>query len=106
MRIFARVGIPEVVVVASDTGIMGGSIAHEFMLICDAGEDTIASCSICDEHANAEVATANVVGKREKLLKLTEIETPACSNLEQLLEHLQVPANKILMKSPHSFCLR
>ena len=38
-KIFARVGIPEVIAVASDTGMMGGSGAHEYMLLCDAGED-------------------------------------------------------------------
>ena len=43
-RIYKRVGIPEVVAVASDTGMMGGSGAHEFMLLCDAGEDKIVIC--------------------------------------------------------------
>ena len=32
-KIFERVGIPEVVAVLSDTGMMGGSMAHEFMLL-------------------------------------------------------------------------
>ena len=40
-RIFERVGIPEVVSVASDSGMMGGSISHEFMLLTDIGEYSI-----------------------------------------------------------------
>lgn len=41
-RIFARAGIPEVITVASDSGMMGGSLAHEYMLLTPVGEDTIA----------------------------------------------------------------
>lgn len=55
-RIFKRVGIPEVVAVASDTGMMGGSGAHEYMLLCDAGEDKIVICNECGYSANMEVA--------------------------------------------------
>ncbi|MCL2164631.1 MAG: proline--tRNA ligase [Oscillospiraceae bacterium] len=57
-RIFRRAGIPGVVSVKSDTGMMGGSMAHEFMLLCDAGEDTIVLCDKCGYSANMEVAEA------------------------------------------------
>jgi len=59
-RIFARAGIPEVAVVQSDTGMMGGKVAHEFMLLCDAGEDTIFKCADCNYVANADVAVGRV----------------------------------------------
>src|SRR6186997_970495 len=39
-KIFARLGL-ETVVVGADVGIMGGSLAHEFMVLNDAGEDTL-----------------------------------------------------------------
>ena len=39
-RIFARAGIPEVVTVASDSGMMGGSLSHEYMLLTPIGEDS------------------------------------------------------------------
>jgi len=55
-RIFERVGIPEVISVASDSGMMGGSISHEFMLLSDIGEDSIAICSECGYNANMEAA--------------------------------------------------
>jgi len=76
-RIFARAGIPEVVTVASDSGMMGGSISHEYMLLTEVGEDSIVLCSACDYRANMEAAE-NVVkniatGNPEPL---TCIETP------------------------------
>ena len=40
-RIFARAGIPEVIAVASDSGMMGGSVSHEYMLLTEVGEDSI-----------------------------------------------------------------
>ncbi|MBQ8689369.1 MAG: proline--tRNA ligase [Clostridia bacterium] len=55
-RIFARAGIPEVVSVASDSGMMGGSISHEFMLLTDIGEDSIVICPECNYRANMEAA--------------------------------------------------
>lgn len=55
-RIFARAGIPEVISVASDSGMMGGSLSHEFMLLSPAGEDSIALCNECGYHANVEAA--------------------------------------------------
>ena len=55
-RIFARAGIPEVVCVASDSGMMGGSLSHEFMLLTPAGEDSIVLCPECGYSANMEAA--------------------------------------------------
>ena len=53
-RIFARAGVPEVVAVASDSGMMGGKVSHEYMLLTPAGEDTIVLCHDCDYRANME----------------------------------------------------
>ena len=55
-RIFARAGVPEVVAVASDSGMMGGKVSHEYMLLTPAGEDTIVLCRDCDYRANMEAA--------------------------------------------------
>ena len=38
-RVFARAGVPEVVSVKSDSGMMGGSVSHEFMLLTPIGEE-------------------------------------------------------------------
>ena len=96
VRIFARAGIPETVVVASDTGMMGGSVAHEFMLLCDAGEDTIVACTNCSYIANSEIATSKVKEHHEELLPLKKIDTPNCSQIDQLVKLLKIPGSKIL----------
>jgi len=54
-NIFRRVGI-EPVIVQSDTGIMGGKIAHEFMLDTPNGEDYLIICKHCGYQANREIA--------------------------------------------------
>ena len=55
-RIFARAGVPEVISVASDSGMMGGSVSHEFMLLTPIGEDSIVLCDDCGYKANMEAA--------------------------------------------------
>lgn len=51
--IFNRVGL-ETRIVASDTGAIGGKVAHEFMVMSEVGEDTIAYCTECDYAGNQE----------------------------------------------------
>lgn len=57
-KIFKRLGLPEVALIESDSGMMGGSVAHEFMLFCDSGEDSIVVCENCGYKANMEVANS------------------------------------------------
>ncbi len=56
-RIFARCGVA-VRRVLSDPGMMGGSIAHEYMAPSEAGEDEIVFCRQCGYAANVELAVA------------------------------------------------
>ena len=65
-RIFARAGIPEVISVASDSGMMGGSLSHEFMLLTPRGEDSIALCGECGYRANLEAAECIVENRRDE----------------------------------------
>ena len=84
-RIYARAGIPEVVAVASDSGMMGGSVSHEFMLLTSIGEDSIAICSECDYRANMEAAENIVENIRDADSKpLTRVHTPNCHTIEEL----------------------
>ncbi len=57
-RIFQRIGMKRVVAVKSDTGMMGGSVAHEYMLLSPVGEDSIVLCNKCGYKANMEVAVS------------------------------------------------
>jgi prolyl-tRNA synthetase len=54
-RIFSRCGL-SFKVVEADSGPIGGSFSHEFMVLADTGEDLLASCSSCDYAANLEKA--------------------------------------------------
>ena len=54
-RIFRRMGL-EFRAVEADTGAIGGSSSHEFMVIADSGEDAIVSCGSCEYAANVEKA--------------------------------------------------
>lgn len=92
-RIFARCGIPEVAVVASDSGMMGGSLSHEYMLLTPAGEDSIAICPECGYSANVEAAPS-IVHNENKLPKeeMREVETPGVGTIEDLCEFLNIPA--------------
>src|SRR5467141_1630845 len=55
-RTFKRMGL-DAISVESDTGAMGGDVAHEFQVLTEVGEDRIAICSNCDYRANMEKAT-------------------------------------------------
>lgn len=94
-RIFARAGIPEVVTVQSDSGMMGGNVSHEYMLLTPVGEDTIAVCSECDYRANMEAADSIIVNTPDENLEaLNKVETPHTSTIEAVCEFLKVPVEK------------
>lgn len=94
-RIFARAGVPEVVAVASDSGMMGGSLSHEYMLLTDIGEDSIAICNECGYKANVEAAeciTENI--NNGQALPLTKVHTPDMKTIEDVCAFLKEPADK------------
>ncbi len=91
-RIFARAGIPEVITVASDSGMMGGKISHEYMLLTPIGEDSIAVCSECDYRANMEAAESiikNEIKGESKELEL--VYTPDIHTIEDICNFLKTP---------------
>lgn len=96
-RVFERVGL-NVVSIYSDTGMMGGTGAHEFMLLCEAGEDSIAICDECRYKANVEVATAQQespkINVNEEELKL--VQTPEVTSIEGLAKFFNVDEDKII----------
>lgn len=95
-RIFERVGIPEVISVKSDTGMMGGKVAHEYMLLSDAGEDTIVVCENCGYKANMEVAASKIIIGAEVAQTLEKVITPDIKDIESLANFFDVPARKLM----------
>jgi len=97
VRTFQRMGL-DAISVESDTGAMGGDLAHEFQVLTDVGEDTIAICENCDYKANLEKArrklpdTAPVV----EAAKAAPIATPGVTSIEALEALLKRPASAFL----------
>ncbi len=89
-RIFARAGVKEVVAVASDSGMMGGKISHEYMLLTPVGEDTIVLCHDCDYRANMEAAPCIVTNEAGEVADLEKVATPDVKTIEDLCAFLKV----------------
>lgn len=83
-RIFERVGLGEVISVASDSGMMGGNISHEFMLLNEVGEDSIAICPDCGYRANVEAASHIIYNDIQPQQPLTLVATPNIKTMEDL----------------------
>ncbi len=84
-RIFERVGVPEVVSVKSDSGMMGGNISHEFMLLTPVGEDSIVLCDSCDYRANMEAAeNISDLARDAESAALEKVYTPNVHTIEDV----------------------
>src|SRR5437762_8551914 len=97
VRTFQRMGLTAISV-ESDTGAMGGDIAHEFQVLTEVGDDRIAMCPTGDYSANLERAARKIDGAGEPLLKgaRSEIATPGTTSIEALEELLKLPAGAFL----------
>ncbi len=88
-RIYSRAGLPEVISVASDSGMMGGSVSHEFMLLTPIGEDSIAICPRCGYRANMEAAESIVKNQRDEISEqLQLVYTPNIHTIEEVCAFL------------------
>lgn len=95
-RIFNRIGI-DYRAVEADPGTIGGNGGtHEFMVLSDAGEDTIAGCSGCDYSANLEKATARPLSRFEGDTRSLEVvPTPGTKTIDDLCKVLSVAPGQI-----------
>lgn len=98
-RIFKRCGL-ETKMVQSDTGSIGGSMSHEFMVITttDSGENDVFYCDKCDYAANSDHAVSKLP---EAVIdggfsKAEIIDTPETKTIEELAEFLKIPSTVIL----------
>lgn len=93
-NIFHRAGLP-VVAVLSDVGMMGGSMAHEYMYLTPIGEDTLLICDSCDYMANRQIALFQKPEvQEEEVLEKEEVFTPDTSTIAGLADFLGVPESK------------
>ena len=93
-RIFNRCGLP-VRAVGSDTGMMGGKEAHEYMYLTPVGEDTLMFCDQCGYAANRQVADfQKLAPEAEALAPLEKVATPGVTTIADLTAYLEIPASK------------
>lgn len=93
-RIFTRCGLTFRPVEA-DSGAIGGSGSHEFMVIADSGEAEIVYCKECDYAANVEKAEMHVIEAPEEEAKaVEEVKTPDCKTIADVCAYLNLPVDK------------
>jgi len=98
-KIFERCGL-ETKMVQSDTGTIGGSMSHEFMVITttDAGENDVFYCEKCDYAANSDHAISNLPETTTDggFSEAKIIDTPNTKTIDDLVAFLKVPSTVIL----------
>ena len=93
-NIFHRSGIP-VIAVKSDVGMMGGSMAHEYMYLTPVGEDTLLLSDECGYSANRQIALFKKSNaKQEKAKDLEKVATPNTPTIDALAKLLKVSKAK------------
>ncbi len=94
VRTFVRMGL-DTIAVSSDVGMMGGSQAHEFMVLNPAGEDVLVLCENCDFAANRQVAVVPKPEPRpEKPAPLEEVATPGTTTIAKLAAFLGIDEDR------------
>jgi prolyl-tRNA synthetase len=98
-RIFERCGL-RFRAVEADSGNIGGSFSHEFMVIADSGEDGLVFCCNCEYAANLEKAEIAIPAPKavdkEAMLPRKEVHTPQASTIEEVSAFLRVAPDKLV----------
>jgi len=90
-NIFKRCELP-VVAVKSDTGTMGGKLAHEYRYLTPIGEETLVLCDGCGYSANRQIAIfTKAPADQEAAKPLEKIATPHASTIADLANFLNLP---------------
>lgn len=97
VRIFERCGL-KFRAVEADTGTIGGSASHEFMVLAESGEDAIVSCNACHYAANVEKAEVRVpaVATSGGKLPLEKIATPDKKTIMDVAAFLDMPVESTI----------
>lgn len=92
VRIFRRLGMKNVLSIEANSGMMGGKVSHEFMAICDCGEDTVITNADNSYRANREIAVAAWKFEKGGPLPLEKVHTPGMKTIEEVAGFLGVGA--------------
>jgi len=99
-RIFRRCGL-KFRAVEADTGSIGGSFSHEFMVLAETGEDQIVNCHGCDYAANLEKAEIQAAENQPSiasavLKQIEEVETPNIKTVEEVTDFLSISPDRLI----------
>jgi len=99
-RIFKRCGL-EFRAVEADTGTIGGSYSHEFMVLAETGEDQIINCTECDYAANLERAEVkpprtSTEPEVKELNPIAEVDTPGVKTVEDVTAFLSILPSQLI----------
>lgn len=99
-NIYHRCGL-DAIAVASDNGMMGGTQAHEYMVLTPIGEDTLMLCDACGYAANRQIARFQKPPANDEpqasgsaLAPIEKIATPNVTTIADLAAFLDIPASK------------
>jgi prolyl-tRNA synthetase len=100
-NIFRRCGL-KFRAVEADTGSIGGSFSHEFMVLANTGEDQIVNCLKCNYAANLEKAEVNrealepSLSDKEGMKPVEEVETPGIRTVEEVTSFLSISPSQLI----------
>ncbi len=97
-RIFHRCALDHVPVEA-DTGNIGGSASHEFMVLAQSGEDAVVSCPKCRYGANVEKATSKFFDDEPEPAPteaIAELHTPGTQSIDDVGRFLGKPTSQLV----------
>jgi prolyl-tRNA synthetase len=99
-RIFRRCGL-KFRAVEADTGAIGGSYSHEFMVLADTGEDQIMNCEACYYAANLERAEVKAPDAPDRMgsdseLPMEEVDTPDIKSVEEVTSFLDITPEQLI----------
>ncbi|HSP13794.1 MAG TPA: proline--tRNA ligase [Thermoanaerobaculia bacterium] len=97
-RIFHRCALDHVPVEA-DTGAIGGSASHEFMVLAQSGEDAVVSCPNCKYGANIEKATSKFFDDEPEPAPMDEmapLHTPGTQSIDDVGRFLKKPTSQLV----------
>lgn len=97
-RIFERCGL-RFRAVEADSGAIGGSFSHEFVVLAASGEDSVASCDRCDYAANVEKAVTKTLGSGADIHEpktLEKVSTPGKKAVDEVAKFLNVTEDQLV----------
>jgi len=100
-HIFRRCGL-KFRAVEADTGSIGGSFSHEFMVLAETGEDQIVNCVACEYAANLEKAEVSrdrlepSPSDEEEMKPVEEVETPDIRTVDEVTSFLSISPSQLI----------